>query len=149
MDGIRMKYKSTAHAVVALKGALYPYWDDEKGQDVAVGEQVPHLYMAEIYRAANEDTDFGGKTEEALQSNLWIPAGPAVRLDDDGQTGNIEYCWGDTWYQRYDCLKTYSYTTEDKNSIIEIGSFMVETHVNIDGRYDKNRGQDNNLNMSP
>jgi hypothetical protein len=26
---------------------------------------------------------------------------------------------------------------------------MLETHVNIDGRYDRNRGQQNNLNMSP
>ena len=32
---------------------------------------------------------------------------------------------------------------------MEIGSFMVETRVNIDGRYDRNRGLISNLNMSP
>jgi hypothetical protein len=46
-------------------------------------------------------------------------------------------------------LKTYAFTPEDPNQVVEIGSFMLETHVNIDGRYDRNRGQINNLNMSP
>lgn len=60
----------------------------------------------------------------------------------------ISATYGDTWYQRYDCLKTYPFTQEDENSIIEIASFMCETRINIDGRYDRNRGQSSNLNMS-
>jgi hypothetical protein len=32
---------------------------------------------------------------------------------------------------------------------VEIGSFMCETKVNIEGRYDRNRGNSSNLNMSP
>lgn len=51
---------------------------------------------------------------------------------------------GDTFFQRYDCLKTVPYSRDDQQSIVEIASFMCETHVNIDGRYDENRGlQDN------
>lgn len=56
---------------------------------------------------------------------------------------------GDTYYQRFDTLKTYAYSDSDQNSIIDITSFMVETRVNIDGRYDRNRGQESNLQMSP
>ena len=53
---------------------------------------------------------------------------------------NLYGTYGDTYYQRYDCLKTYPYSPEDQNQIVEILSFMCETRVNIDGRYDKMRG---------
>ena len=56
---------------------------------------------------------------------------------------------GDTYYQRFDTLKTYAHDEAAQNSIIDITSFMVETRVNIDGRYDRNRGQESNLQMSP
>lgn len=56
---------------------------------------------------------------------------------------------GDTYYQRFDTLKTYAYSDQDENSIVDITSFMVETRINIDGRTDRNRGQESNLQMSP
>lgn len=101
---------------------------------------------------------FGGDTDEALRHNIWCPAGDSVYLrhqEDDGsysaeaQEVTLTFDQGDTWYQRYDCLKTYPFTEEDQNQIIEIGSFMCETHINIDGRYDRNRGNNSNLNISP
>lgn len=100
------------------------------------------LYIGELYREVKNQ--FGGDTEEAIQNNMWIPAGRAVSIDNP-----ILFEFGDTWYQRYDFIKTYPFTTEDENQIVEIGSFMCESRVNIDGRYDRNRGQLNNLNMSP
>ena len=108
----------------------------------------PYLFLAELYR---EDSalvnSFGGTSEDALKNNLWVPAGESTYLCNNGNT--IEFKYGDTWYQRYDCLKTYPFTLEDENSIVEIGSFMCETRVNIDGRYDRNRGQISNLIMTP
>lgn len=121
---------------------------------------------------------FGGDTEEALLNNIWLPAGPSISIADvldfaevvDGGKLEgaftdedsfreyiskyaykcvLEWQWGDTWYQRYDCLKTYPYSTEDVNQVVEIGSFFVETNVNIDGRYDRNRGLVDNTNVSP
>lgn len=61
----------------------------------------------------------------------------------------VSWEYGDTYYQRFDTLKTYAYSEEDENSIVDITSFMVETRVNVDGRYDRNRGQESNLQMSP
>ena len=61
----------------------------------------------------------------------------------------IPFWYGDTYYQRYDCLKTYPFTDEDSNSIIEIGSFMVETRINLDGRYDKHRGDTSSFLINP
>lgn len=110
----------------------------------------PFLVLVEL-RRKNVTNRFGGDSDSALKSNLWVPAGDPVSLnsaDDEGSVG-VDFKYGDTWYSRYDCLKTYPFTQEDENSIVEIGSFMCETRVNIDGRYDKNRGQISNLNMSP
>lgn len=104
----------------------------------------PFLYLAELVKKEKPDNMFNGDTDEALQDNLWIPAGNPVALTEE-----IQFTFGDTYYQRYDCLKTYPFTTEDENSVVEIASFMCETRVNIDGRYDRNRGQISNLNMSP
>lgn len=78
------------------------------------------LYIGELVRATPNPNKFGGTTDEALRSNQWIPAGKAVPLDVI-----IEFTRGDTYYQRYDCLKTYSFTNEDENSIIDIASFYV------------------------
>lgn len=121
----------------------------------------PYLLLAELCRDIGQDTKFGGKSEEALQQNLWVPSSRAISLYNpdpkyaslttDGKinTITVPYEYGDTWYSRYDCLKTYPFTSEDENQVVEIGSFMCETRVNIDGRYDKNRGKLSNLNMTP
>lgn len=142
-ETISMKYKSTPHVVVALDAPL----DDKENH------YYPRLFVSELYKDPNPDIDFGGTTDEAIQANLWIPAGDPVPLKPENENSfndvDYNYSYGDTWYQRYDCLKTYAFTEEDTNSVIEIGSFIVETRVNIDGRYDKNRGQDDNLSMSP
>ena len=73
---------------------------------------------------------------------------PYVEIDSLIAT-SLKWTIGDTYYQRFDTLKTYAYSDKDENSIVDITSFMVETRVNIDGRYDRNRGQDSNLQMSP
>ena len=46
-------------------------------------------------------------------------------------------------------MKTYASTNEDQNSVVDLVSFMCETKINIDGRYDRNRGLVNNLSVSP
>lgn len=107
----------------------------------------PYLLLAEIVKKVPESIKFGGLSDEALKANLWIPASEAISITEEEVT--IPFIFGDTWYSRYDCLKTYPFTQEDENQVIEIGSFMCETRVNIDGRYDRNRGQMSNLNMTP
>ena len=105
-----------------------------------------YLWLGELYRDVDSSTKFGGSTKEALRNNTWCVAGEVKQL---GETVELNWTVGDTYFQRYDCLKTYPFTNEDPNQLVEILSFMCETHVNIDGRYDRNRGQINNINMSP
>lgn len=108
----------------------------------------PYLLLAEIIRDVSPDVKFGGRTDEAKRQNLWLPAGRPVRVSGTSPI-TVPFEYGDTWYSRYDCLKTYPFTQEDENQVVEIGSFMCETRVNIDGRYDRNRGQLSNLNVTP
>ena len=105
-----------------------------------------YLWLCEIYQKSVENK-FGGTTEEALQQNIWLAAGEAVSIDGNNDV-DVAWEWGDTWYQRYDCLKTYPYTSDDVNQLVEIGSFMCETRVNLDGRYDRNRGLVSNINIT-
>lgn len=98
-----------------------------------------YLWMGEYYRNPPHKLSnlFGGDSEEALANNKWYVAGDSENIKD----GLIECTFkeGDTYYQRYDCLKTVPQSEDDQNKIVEILSFMVETRVNIDGRYDKNK----------
>lgn len=203
-DAVRIKYKSTPHAVFALnyttdgRQVVLPtnretdytnYWtvndanvaktgvnhflwnptakaisesdtqiSDGVFQDVISGytsnlydNNYSYLFLAELYND-NVQNRFGGQTEEAFENNQWLPAGePYSLLKDDGTPESylsISYTEGDTFFQRYDCMKVYPSTLEDQNSVNEIVSFMCETRVNIEGRYDRNRGQISNLTMT-
>lgn len=119
------------------------------------------ILMAELWRkdVGENDSIFGGTTRQELQIHKWIPCGKSVSLEKLRE----EYCYiqgtsqgdfyrpttyivindGDTYFQKYDCLKTFPNSTEDENSLVNIHSFMCETRINLDGRYDKNRGTDN------
>lgn len=127
-----------------VKQDLFGYYSDQDQKEPV----PPYLLIGELVND-NVLNRFGGTSKEALKQNLWLPACEPIVIEGDDGTITIPYKFGDTWYSRYDCLKTYPFTKEDENQIVEIGSFMCETRVNIDGRYDKNRGQTSNLNMSP
>lgn len=137
-------------------GVTHDYLDisfyGDNGSYNGYGPEYGYFYIGELYNP-NITNKFGGQTEEALESNLWLPCGNPVSLVYDN--GNVcvsvslEWTEGDTYYQRYDHLKTYPFTLEDQNSVVEIVSFMCETRINIDGRYDRNRGQVSNLTMTP
>lgn len=203
-DPVRMKYKSTPHAVLALNYSTigeqnilptlmdgnteiqgqnrwsvnyvggniednkHSFWDKNKAssaihQDVldftppeagfmSAGLEYGFLWLGELYNDSVENR-FGGQTDEAFENNLWYPCGEPVSLfnENGSNATSITINWtdGDTYYQRYDHLKTYPFTLEDQNAVTDIVSFMCETRVNLDGRYDRNRGQSSNFAMTP
>ena len=201
VDPVRMKYKSTPHAVIALNfsgdhrqwilptikdgntpqpelwdvnvatsSGLHTFWDKNKickgiyqdaldiplynlnGSRKGYSIEYGWLWLGEIYNPEVTNR-FGGQTDEAFENNQWLPCGDPVSLIDDinGIKDSVSITWteGDTYYQRYDHLKTYPFTLEDQNAITDIVSFMCETRVNLDGRYDRNRGQTNNFAVTP
>ena len=206
-DPVRIKYKSTPHAVLALNyttsgaqrilptikdgnygtwlvgngddtwsvnaqdssapSGQHMYWD-KSGSAKSVSQdtiitgaprgpmsKVPSiqhgwLWLGELYND-NVQNRFGGQTEEAFENNTWLPCGDPISLVDNGVKSSITIRWeeGDTYFQRYDHIKTYPFTLEDQNAVTDIVSFMCETRVNIDGRYDRNRGQTSNFSITP
>lgn len=104
----------------------------------------PYVFIGELYRDIDYSTLYGGYSKDALEKLKWIPCSEQFDINS-----NIDKCYGDTYYQRWECLKTYPTTEQDKNSIVDILSFMVETRVNLEGRCDKNRGDKNILNARP
>lgn len=200
-DPVRIKYKSTPHAVLALNyttagaqrilptikdgdfsdtwfvniqdsgapSGQHMYWDKSGSvkrvsQDtITTGaprgpisgvSSIQHgwLWLGELYND-NVQNRFGGQTEEAFENNTWLPCGDPISLIDtnNGIKSSITIRWeeGDTYFQRYDHIKTYPFTLEDQNAVTDIVSFMCETRVNIDGRYDRNRGQTSNFSITP
>ena len=142
------KYNGSYFVLEECETTSNIHWGIKQGNISVSSLQYPYLFLAELYREQSDMPNlFGGTTDDAIKENTWIPVGNPV--DVDGTTISVNFDYGDTWYQRYDCLKTYPFTTEDENQVVEIASFMCETRVNIDGRYDRNRGQSSNLNMSP
>lgn len=200
IDPVRMRYKSTPHAVLALNytskheqwilptmkdgkigygeapdtwdlnlvqqfaASTHAFWDKDKTclqvlQDTVdlnmygvndslngYGPEFGWLWLGQIY---NPDVvnRFGGQTEEAFENNQWLPCGDSVSLMNGPVT--VRWTEGDTYYQRYDHIKTYPFSLEEQNGITDIVSFMCETRVNLDGRYDKNRGQVSNFAITP
>ena len=100
-------------------------------------QSYPYVWIGEFYTERDASSWLGGIGDNALESNKWIPAGAPVAIAADSYAYGTS---GDTYFQRWDCLKTFPYAEGDENSIIDVTSFMVETYTNIAGRYDKNRG---------
>lgn len=200
-DPVRIKYKSTPHAVLALNyttsgaqrilpnikdgnyndtwlvnaqnsgapSGQHMYWD-KSGSTKSVSQDtiitgapsgpisgvssIQHgwLWLGELYND-NVQNRFGGQTEEAFENNTWLPCGDPISLVDTNNEAksSVTIRWeeGDTYFQRYDHIKTYPFTLEDQNAVTDIVSFMCETRVNIDGRYDRNRGQTSNFSITP
>ena len=200
-DPVRIKYKSTPHAVLALNyttsgaqrilpnikdgdyddtwfvnaqnsgapSGQHMYWDKSGStksvsQDTIIAgaprgpisgvSSIQHgwLWLGELYND-NVQNRFGGQTEEAFENNTWLPCGDPISLVDtnNGVKSSVTIRWeeGDTYFQRYDHIKTYPFTLEDQNAVTDIVSFMCETRVNIDGRYDRNRSQTSNFSITP
>lgn len=104
-----------------------------------------YYYLADLC-VQDPDTspyELSNGNKDIISQYSFIPAGEAIKLTED--TISLRGNHGDTYYQRWDCLKTFPYSTDDKNQYIDITSLFVESRINLDGRYDKQRGLKYNL----
>lgn len=150
-DPVPITFKSTKHGIFFTSAFNYI-----PSSMFSLTER-PFMWLAELSREFNTDTEttrFGGPDNH---NNIYVPCGPTVELRNSLVTGGAENevrnvtllgLEGDHYYMRYDCLKTYPFDPADANQIVEILSFMCETRVNLDGRYDKNRGLLDNTTIS-
>lgn len=147
---VRIKYKSTPHLVIDK--SIMGIWGDNRPTDGTKNSDTlwDKWYLPIVELKQNVINRYGGESPYAKRNNEWIPCGEPVSIGEVGSDPiDIEFSYGDTYYQRWDCLKTYPSDSTDRNQLVEIGSFMLETYTNIDGRTDRNRSQKDNTAMSP
>ena len=131
-DPIPIQYKTAPHIVLGFSN------------DVTLPSNTDHtiLTVAELYNE-QEYNNIGSNNKE-LQLRQWIPCGPTVGLVDSWgllkSKIEITFKEGDYFFGRFDSLRTYAFTNEDVNSVIEVVSGMLCSRVNLDLRCDKNRG---------
>lgn len=132
--------------------ANYPWYEENiqysQKQINLLGVQ-PALFIGEFYRDVDSTVLYGEPTQNNLEKHIWIPISKALSIEAHLQNPISYNTQGDTYYQRWECLNTVPSTEEDMNSVVDIVSFMVETHINLEGRYDKNRNGLNILNARP
>lgn len=175
---IVMRYKSTPHIVISLsnkekqqilpvvKDNLLSHWWTDNGSThyyVWDKEEFPKkikydkinsnliysgLFLAELYQdSINTDVIFGGNNPQAIANNKWVIAGKEESINTIETT--LYYTEGDTYYQRYDNLKTYPWSMEEVNGVTDVISFMVETRINLEGRYDSNKADRPHFHILP
>ena len=97
------------------------------------------LFVGELYRDiedySEDDYRYGGVKEDALKKNTFVDCGAVTDITESNILYGVE---GDSYYQRYDVLKTLPYSKGKDNSIIEIFSGMIESRINLNGKTDKN-----------
>ena len=127
-------------------GETYPYYDFGISQDTftlpagsgITSENDRYVYIGEIY--ADNPNAYGGTSENDIERNRFIVAGPQTTVEDVIINGlTLIGDEGDTYFQRWDCLKTKPFK-DSVNGVIDITSVMIESHINLDGRYDLQRG---------
>lgn len=101
---------------------------------------VPYLMLGEFYRDPDDSIDYGGNTPYARENNTYIPISRKYSLSEILEGKTMYGTEGDTFFQRWDCIKTEPYSSDKENNVVEMLSFMVESYTNLDGRYDVRRG---------
>lgn len=173
-DSIRIKYKSTPHIVFGLPGNkllprkngkasydinnIYNYdsnlndyffaWTTDKveytDEDfIAQGVSGPVIYTAELYVDIPYESLYGGYSKDDLEKISWVPASIATKIGDNTTL------FGDTYFNSWECLKTYPFTEEDENSVVDITKVFIESFDNLEGRSDVNTDGNNLLNARP
>lgn len=168
MDPVSIKFKTSNHAVFEMNNILWFSQDNflrdtkgswfagkhEKNQtwspsiiNIDSGDNTSKiLWLVNLKRRDVGNSPFGDSSEYNLKNNSWCIASDEYKLLSSNN--EIPSNTGDTYLYRWDVLKTFPYTQNDKNSVIEIGSFLMEAYYNVEGRYDKNKELDDYTTVS-
>ena len=117
--------------------------DPEVGEKYFLVGEIYYDYDADAAEDPTSDTRYGGIMENQVANNKFIPASRLYPITSDYAIRNRRELYGtqgDTYFQRFDALRIKPLDKESENGVIDITSAMLETHINIDGRYDLMRG---------
>lgn len=144
-EGESKKWKiQNIYPEIGNNKVFYPWLSNEDSyvQHTVEGinEDKPYFFVAELYRDTTYSSLYGGTEYSNIQNINWLPITDPTRVFQSTTAD------GDTYYKRWECLNTVPTTETDLNSVVDIVSLLLETRVNLDGRYDKNQDSTNILN---
>lgn len=117
------------------------------------------LQLANLYNSTLEhdylNDNANPYTYEGLSTEIWNwkPCGYSIKIDDivlinlpnlttnntsrrNSKTEPIKFLEGDTYFQKYNSIKTYGHPDQVyQNDISETASVMIESYINLDGYY--------------
>ncbi len=115
----------------------YTKYADTKGE-MSANVSIPNnsIYKCDIIRDLG-NTQYGGtltnKDNDSLMLNTkWTPISDFVNIKNKSIVAHR----GDTYFQKWDCMSTFPYSSEDINQVIDITSAFIESRINLDGRTD-------------
>lgn len=120
-DPVSIKYKAAPHIAIKFNAS----------QNFTSNG----LTCVELYDTEN----ITGTSTHDLINSQWIKCGDIKRIKS-GESTTVLFEEGDYFFGRYDSLRTYCYTNEDVNSVVEVVSGMLCSRINLDSRCDRNRG---------
>lgn len=106
------------------------------------------IYKCDIVRNLG-NTQYGGaltnKDNDSLMLNTkWTPISDFVNIESNSIIAHR----GDTYFQKWDCMSTFPYSSEDINQVIDITSTFIESRINLDGRTDIRGDYSTSMNYS-
>lgn len=111
---------------------------DKEEIPVPAGVSIPNyaIFKCDIIRNLG-NTQYGGaltnKDNDSLMLNTkWTPISDFVNIKNKSIVAHR----GDTYFQKWDCMSTFPYSSEDINQVIDITSTFIESRINLDGRTD-------------
>lgn len=143
-DFFSVWYRDTAYVTRYLKCQDYlgkTFYDKSREWSTLLSPYssgYPYVWIADLTRDISNQ--YGGKAIENIVNNQWIPCGIKTDINN-----SLDYSEGDTYIQRYDCLriapKTIDLSTETGQwqRWTDGFSVWVESFVNLDGRWDSHR----------
>lgn len=126
------------------------YQTDLVNNDVVndLGDNIRYIWIANLERPLSSILQYGDVDEQSLSLLRWIPCSDYHVFDEN----ILQVDRGDTYLQRYDCMRIFSKDTNVDVQQYECVSVLLETFINLDGRYDSRRnlvdvsGMDNTYN---
>lgn len=154
-DGYYLLYPAGSQTDWTDASNIYYYLVDGAITEGSTTIQEPRLLEDGGHRVLEqysliEGTGRVAAIPSALMHNIWIPCGDRVFIDESLSSVDVVCNIGDTYLQRYDLVKSCPITTTDDSGNVSISSsdyqthtsvvsFLVESTINLDGRYDVNR----------
>lgn len=127
-------------------------------KNVDYSSGLPYFWLVDLIK--DNDKQYLDPNIENLSHYKWIPCGDKMKINGRAMSQRLKYTHGDTFIQRFDCFRisplSNTFIPEQTTTTInpdwqqhsDFVSTWIESFINLDGRWDKNRRNTKILDLS-